>query len=325
MSKGQVTVLGINGHIGQAVARAFVAAGWEVAGMGRSDKHHAPGVRFVQGNSDSVEDMRRAIGNADVVVNALNMRYDLWFDGRMEAQMARVVEAMGATGKTMLFPGNIYNFNAANRVMTPDAEQRPQTVRGELRVRVERALEAAADRGDIQLIILRAGEFYGPGSSGDWFDQVMLREIKSGTVRTMGYKNVPHAWAYLPDLARAFESLASVRFTLGAVERFHFAGHFVTPAEMGAAVAKAAPMKVTVKPFPIVLFVLAGLFDPVIREVAKMRYSWKNPMELRDERLDAILGDGLCTPFETAVAATVKPVFDRLQKEAAAEGQAVRA
>ena len=54
--------------------------------------------------------MRAAIGDAEVVVNALNMRYDQWFEGRMEAQMGRVIQALGTTGKTMLFPGNIYNF-----------------------------------------------------------------------------------------------------------------------------------------------------------------------------------------------------------------------
>src|SRR5438477_14198 len=37
-SKAKVTVLGINGHIGHHAAAAFVAAGWDVVGMGRSDK-----------------------------------------------------------------------------------------------------------------------------------------------------------------------------------------------------------------------------------------------------------------------------------------------
>ena len=41
--------------------------------MGRSDKHRTPGVRFVQGDSDSVEQIQAAIGDSDVVMNALNM------------------------------------------------------------------------------------------------------------------------------------------------------------------------------------------------------------------------------------------------------------
>jgi len=321
MSKGRVTVLGINGHIGNAVAKAFVAAGWDVTGMGRSNKHPIPGVRFVQGDSDSVEQMRAAIGDSDVVMNALNMRYDLWFEGRMEAQMARVVEAMGTTGKTMLFPGNIYNFAKTDRVLRPDTPQHPETVRGQLRVRVENALRSAADRGDIQVLILRAGEFYGPGSSGDWFDQIMLRELKSGVVRTAGYAGVSHAWAYLPDLARAFESLASVRSTLQGFDRFHFAGHYVAPAQMQAAIEAVAPTGIKVKPFAMSLLVILGWFDPIIREVAKMRYIWKNPMELRDDRLEEILGEGFNTPFADAIATTVKPFFEAIDTAADGRGR----
>ena len=319
MSKGKVVVLGVNGHIGQAVAKAFVAKGWDVMGMARSDRHHLSGVKFVRGDSDSVADMRAAIGDAEIVVNALNMRYDQWFEGRMEAQMGRVLEALGTTGKTMLFPGNIYNFARTDRVMRPDTPQHAQTVRGELRVRVERMFEAAAARGDIQVLIVRAGEFYGPGSSGDWFDQIMFRDIKRGVAHTMGHANVPHAWAYLPDLARSFEALASVRSSLKALDRFHFAGHFVTPAEMRRAVLKGAPVPVKVTPFPLLLLRLIGLFDPIVRETAKMRYIWQNPMELKDARLEEILGDGFNTPFETAVATTIQPFFAGAKRTAAGE------
>ena len=113
MSKGKVVVLGVNGHIGRVVAEAFVAAGWdgERHGAARaSTRCRACG--SLRGDSDSVDDMRRAIGDTDLVVNALNLPYATWDKGRMEAQMARVLEAIGSSGKTMLFPGNIYNFNA---------------------------------------------------------------------------------------------------------------------------------------------------------------------------------------------------------------------
>ena len=147
MSKGKVVVLGVNGHIGSFTARAFAEAGWDVTGMARTDKHRLRGVRFVKGDAESVEDMRRAIGDVDVVVNALNLPYDTWDKGRKEAQMARVLEAMGTSGKTMLFPGNIYNYSASDREVTPDLPQRPETSRGAIRVRVEEMFRAAAARG----------------------------------------------------------------------------------------------------------------------------------------------------------------------------------
>ena len=319
MSKSKVVVLGVNGHIGQAVARAFVAKGWDVVGMARTEKQPLAGVTFVAGNSDSVEDMRRAIGDAQVVVNALNMPYDQWFEGRMEAQMGRVIEAMGRTGKTMLFPGNIYNYAADSDVLTPELPQVPPTVRGELRVRVERIFEAAAARGDFQVIILRAGDFYGPNTKGDWFDQIVMREIKARKVSVNGTRGVGHSWAYLPDLGRAFEALASLRSTLGGFERFHFAGHHVTPGQMTAAIVKAAPVEIKTGIFPFWMLRLLGIIDPVIREVAKMRYIWRHPLKLTDPRLDALLGEGFGTLFETAVAATVSPFFAALEPQSSAD------
>lgn len=227
----------------------------------------------------------------------------------MEAQNARVIAALGTSGKTLLFPGNIYNYAATDRVVTPDLKQRPQTPRGEIRVRVEALYEAAAKRGDIQAIILRAGDFYGPESTFDWFDLAMLREAKKGKFAMMGARGVGHSWAYLPDVGRAFEKLAWHRGEFGAFENFHFAGNYVTPEQMAEAALAAAPIKLKLGVFPRILFKAVGLVDPMMREVGKMSYLWENPMELRDTRLDAILGPDFATPFDEAVAATVAPFF----------------
>ncbi len=253
----------------------------------------------------------------EVVVNALNLTYHQWDNGRMEAQHARVIAALGSSGKTLLFPGNIYNYAAEAREITPDLPQLPPTPRGEIRKRVEAMYFAAAKRGDIQAIILRAGDFYGPESSGDWFELAMLREAGKGKFATMGVRGVGHAWAYLPDLGRAFERLASRRSELAAFENFHFAGNFVTPERLAEAVVAAAPVRLKVSSFPRFLLTAMGLVDPLMREVAKMGYLWEHPMELKDPRLDAILGPDFGTPFAEAVAATIAPYFAKPRQAAA--------
>ena len=309
MNAQQVIVLGINGHVGHHIAKAFVAAGWEVSGFGRSNRQPVAGVRFIKGDADDTEAMRAAIGDIGVVVNALNLPYHQWDEGRMEAQNERVIAALGASRKTLLFPGNIYNYAASDRVVTPDLVQRPQTPRGAIRVRVEQLYEAAAKRGDIQVIILRAGDFYGPESKGDWFDLAMLREAGKGKFAKMGVAGVGHSWAYLPDLGRAFEKLAWHRSEFGGFETFHFAGNYVTPEQMADAAVAAAPIKLKVGVFPRFILKLVGLVDPMMREIGKMGYLWESPMELRDARLDGILGPDFATPFDAAVAATVRPFF----------------
>jgi nucleoside-diphosphate-sugar epimerase len=317
MTRGNVTILGINGHIGHHVAKAFVAAGWAVTGFGRADRRPVPGVRFVKGDAENVADIRAAIGDSEVVVNALNLPYHKWDKGRMEAQTAKVIEAMGTSGKTLLFPGNIYNYSPASRVLTPDLPQQPPTPRGEIRKRAEAMLRGAAGRGDMQVIILRAGDFFGPESSGDWFDLVILREAAKGRAAMPGKKGVGHSWAYLPDLGEAFEKLAWHRKELGALENFHFAGHFVTPEQMSAAMLAAAPASLKVASFPWLILSLLGLTNPILREVAKMGYLWQKPMALKDDRLAAILGPDFGTPFAEAVAETIRPYFAGEARQAA--------
>ncbi len=309
MTHGNVTILGINGHVGHAIAQAMQAAGWQVTGFGRSNKQPVPGVAFHKGDAGSVNDLKSAIAGADVVVNALNLPYPDWYDGRAEAQLATVLEAMGTSGKTMLFPGNIYNYAATDRRITPDLPQHPETPRGAIRVRMEEMIAAASARGDIQAIILRAGDFFGPEASNDWFDLVMLREAAKGRFARIGAPGVGHTWAYLPDLARAFEKLAWHRREFGPFETFHFAGHFVTPEEMTAAVVAAAPVPLKVSSFPRFIFTAMGLFDPMMREIGKMGYLWDHPMQLVDPRLEAILGPDFGTSLEGALAATVPRYF----------------
>jgi nucleoside-diphosphate-sugar epimerase len=304
----KVVVLGINGHLGAAAARAFVAAGWAVTGFGRSERQKVDGVRFVQGDADDIGSLRAAIAGQDVIVNALNLRYDQWFEGRAEAQLARVIEAGRGSGATLLFPGNIYNYAASAERITPLTPEHPETPRGEIRVRLEKRLEAATSDGGLRAFVLRAGDFYGPGASSDWFDQLILREAKRGRVALANHE-IRHTWAYLPDLGRALVQLAEKRAELGPFERFHFAGHFVSAGELFRAIEKQAGRKLKRVTTPWFLLKVMGWFNPVLREVVKMRYLFENPMALEDPKLEALLGRGFDTPFEAAVGATVAPFF----------------
>jgi len=310
MSKGNVTVLGINGHIGQHAAAAFVAAGFKVSGLGRGNRLPVAGVTFIGGDAANLDDLKAAIADADIVVNALNLPYDQWDRGRAEAQLATVIAAMGNGGKTLMFPGNVYNYSASDRRILPDTPQRPQTPRGAIRVRQEDMLEAASKAGRFQTIIVRAGDFYGPHNTGDWFDQAMLMELDKGKLFHMADLDIAHAWAYLPDLGRAFAVLGEKREALGAFENFHFAGHFVTNRQMMDAIIKAGGAPLKIVPMPWLILQAMGLVNGVMREIVKMRYLWNNPMELVDPRLEALLGADFATPFGAAVAATVGELIE---------------
>lgn len=305
MSKGEVTVLGSNGHLGNVAMRGFADAGWDVTGLGRVNRKPVPGTRFVAGDADDVEVVKAAIAGADVVVYGLHLRYDQWGDGRAERQLQVVLDAMGESGKTLMFPGTIYNYRAADRTVSPGLRQSGEQPRGEIRIRLEAMLRAAADAGKIQVIILRAGDFFGPGGRGEWFDGAMLMDRAKGKIYHLGALDLRHSWAYLPDLGRAFAAMAEKRGSLKAFENFHFSGHWVSHGQMMAAIQAGIGRSMTVAPLQWWMLRAIGLVNPVMRDIYRMRYLWQNEMELVDPRLDALMGQGFITPFEEAVGATV--------------------
>ncbi len=302
-----IAILGINGHLGHQVALAAKRAGLRVTGFGRTHKHPIDSVDFVAGDAGSLEDLKRATRDAEVVLNALNLPYDKWGNGAAEALSERVMAA--CQGKTLLFPGNIYNYRATDRLLTPDLRQEPETERGAIRVRMEQQLEQAAKRGELQVLILRAGNFYGSELPGDWFGQLILREANKARVALNPARGVKNAWAYLPDLAEAFVRLAQMNHEFSAFENFHFKGHLVTSDDTFSALQKATPRKLRRLDYPWLLLGIMGWFMPIIRGLVQMRYVWEHEMGLSDQRLDQLLGKNFGTPFEQAIATVAGRYF----------------
>jgi nucleoside-diphosphate-sugar epimerase len=303
MSEGTITILGINGAVSRATAKAFLKRGWRVIGFGRSNKDPIADIEFFKGDAGSVSDMAAAIKDADIVFNGLNLPYHQWGDGAAEALTARVIEACGTTGKTMLFPGNIYNYAATDRVITPGLRQKPETERGRIRVAMEKQLAEAATRGDIRVIILRAGNFYGTDTGAtDFFNALILRDFAKGKIALNSARTIKNAWAYLPDLGEAFAILGDKREEFGALENFHFKGHLKTANETFAAIQSVVPRKLTQTGYPWLMLKAMGVFMPIIRGLIEMRYIWENELGLEDPRLDAILGKNFGTSHEDALA-----------------------
>ena len=143
MARNTVTVLGINGHVGHHAAKAFAAAGWQVTGMGRTNRNPLPGVRFIKGDAADKAQLREAIGDSEVVVNALNLPYDKWDRGRMEALYADVLEVILWSNHAV--PETSTTSIPATQFSHPELEQRPSTPRGAIRQRVEAMFDGGAE------------------------------------------------------------------------------------------------------------------------------------------------------------------------------------
>jgi nucleoside-diphosphate-sugar epimerase len=287
-----VVVLGAAGRVGDAAARAFVAAGWRVKGVARNAKaaQLAPAVEAVRADAFDRASLIAACRGADVILNALNPQYTEWAE-KVMPMAENVIAAAQAVGATHMLPGNVYNFGYAISVGTAeDAAEVPSTEKAEIRIAMEALFRERAQTHGVQTIVLRAGDFYGGTKPESWLDLIILSKLRKNIFMWGGPTDIPHAFAYLPDLGKAFVALAGKRGELGTFERFHFAGHTMTGLQMKAAAEAASGRQLAMKGMPWVLLRAAGLFSQMMREIVKMSYLWRTPHSLDGSKLERTVG-----------------------------------
>jgi len=287
-----IVILGAAGRVGDAAARAFLAAGWQVKGVARNARvaELALGVEPVHADAFDRASLVEACRGADVILNALNPQYTEWAE-KVMPMAENVIAAAEAVGATHMLPGNVYNFGYAIAVGTgADAPDAASTGKAEIRIAMEALFRSKAEERGVQTIVLRAGDFYGGAKPQSWLDLIILSKLRKDVFTWGGPMDIPHAFAYLPDLGRAFVALAEKRKELGAFERFNFEGHTFTGKSMKTAAERAVGRRLTAKTVPWMLIRTAGLVMPMMREIARMSYLWRTPHSLDGSKLERTVG-----------------------------------
>jgi nucleoside-diphosphate-sugar epimerase len=236
------------------------------------------------------------------VLNAWNPPgYHLW-PAQLVGLHTRVAEAAARAGATVILPGNVYVFGPdAPSPWTADTPHLAPNELGRLRI----AAEAAYPKAGARLIILRCGDFIDGADTGNWFETHIAKSVPKGFIRYPGNPSAPHAWAYLPDAARAAVALAEIRDRLAPVEDVPFEGYTLSGNEMARAIGDALGREVGVKRFNWAMIRLLKPFMPVLRGVFEMRFLWSLPHRLDGARLQALVPGFVPTPLEEALRAAL--------------------
>jgi nucleoside-diphosphate-sugar epimerase len=311
-----VWVLGANGRLGRAVALAFAAAGWRVRAPWRHGAvAQAPALPGVQWLAPGAALQAALDEGADAVVHAMNpARYtaSAW---RTEAPalLHQAITTALALRAVLLFPGNVYNFGAGMpAVLDAHTPQRPSTPLGQVRVALEQQLAQAVATQGLRAVIVRAGDFFGAGQ-GTWLDLVIARKLRQGVMTWPGPLDVPHAWAYLPDLAQAFVRVAAAPAPApGQLPCLPFAGHTTAGHDWQTVLSDWAQEQgwlrggaLRVQSLPWGWMRLATPVVPMLRSLQAMRYLWQVPHALDGTALARYAGPVPHTPLREALRASL--------------------
>ena len=307
-------VTGLTGGVGGAVGLALLARGWQVRTLHRDPlqaralwarRFGSSSIEWVAGDALDRASQLAAARGAQIIFHGVNPpRYRNWRKWAIP-MLGHAIEAARVSGARLVFPGNVYNFDAgAARVFSETAPQHPTTRKGQIRVEMEQMLRDAASQDRVRSLVVRAGDFFGPTQPNSWLAQGLVkpgRPIRSITYP--GDLSVGHTWAYLPDLAATLVDLAARESELPDFETFHFRGHWIEEGrELCATIARVCgASEIPVRRFPWWLIQAGAPFVGLFRELLEMRYLWDTPLELDNSKLVAFLGRETHTPLEQAL------------------------
>lgn len=301
-------VLGASGGVGGEVARRLLAGGWTVKALVR-DPARAPaidGIIWIAGDAMVRADVTGAAHGASLIVHAVNPPgYRNW-NTLVLPMLDNTIAAARESGARVLLPGTIYNYGAGtSALLSESTPQRPSSRKGAIRVEMERRLQQSG----VPVLIVRAGDFFGPRPGNNWFSQGLITPGRR-VVTCPGEEGVGHSWAYLPDLADAMVRLIERGDALAQFETVHFRGHWDGDGrQMAQAIVRAcgAPA-MKIRKLPWMLLWLASPFVTFLREMQEMRYLWREPFALDNAKLVRLLGREPHTPLDDAVAAALRGV-----------------
>jgi nucleoside-diphosphate-sugar epimerase len=303
-------VLGATGGIGGEVASRLAAGGWQVRALNRNpDKAGKEGsFQWIKGDAMVAADVAKAAEGAALIVHAVNPPGYRDWDKLVLPMLDNTIAAAEANGARIVLPGTVYNYGPdAFPDITDDAPQNPLTRKGKIRREMERRLKAAAARGAARVLIVRAGDFFGPAAANSWFSQGLVKAgSRPKAITYPGKRGVGHQWTYLPDMAEVLLRLIE-HPGLEDFASFNMGGHWDGDGTaMIDAIRRALDEPfLPVKKTPWLMMRLASPFVTFLKEVMEMRYLWKVPVRLDNAGLVALLGAEPHTPLDEAVRATL--------------------
>ena len=135
--------------------------------------------------------------------------------------------------------------------------------------------------------------------------QILTKDLAKGRFTYPGNPDLPHAWAYLPDLARAAEALAEMREDLPVYTDVPFPGYTLSGREMLAALNRVTVRAARLKSMSWLPMQISRPFWAVGRCLLEMRYLWNTAHCLDGTRLEALLPGFRKTPLDIALASAL--------------------
>ncbi|HEX3030607.1 MAG TPA: NAD-dependent epimerase/dehydratase family protein [Clostridia bacterium] len=305
IEKGVHVVLGANGAVGQAVVKELQNYLVEVRQVGRTEKSVKG---YFKADITDSEQLKKVFKNCKVAYLCAGVAYSskLWAS-EWPKIIDSVIEALKGSETKLVYLDNIYLYGPMP-LENPIKEthlRKPVSKKGRARLSVVERLESEEVRKNLNWVIGRSADFFGPNAKSSLFADSFIGNMwKDTKPYYIGSAGVVHTYSYVPDIARALVNLAFAETKSG--ETYHlpvYSPMIVEDVvkEVNSVMNKSLEVNAMSKGSHSFL----RLFVPALKELYEMRYQFDHPYVLDDSKFRKQFPDFKQTDFKDAMKETV--------------------
>ncbi|WP_202964628.1 NAD-dependent epimerase/dehydratase family protein [Inquilinus limosus] len=306
-----IALFGAAGAIGRSIAAALRTEGRPYRVVGRSrpalerEFGADPLAEIATWDPDDPASVRAAARGMDMIVHLVGVPYHQF---RLHpVVMRQVLDGAVAEGVARLAAGRhgLSLWPPAHPAGARGSSARAAHFQGRMRKAQEDLVLEADAAGRIRGAVLRLPDFYGPGVDRSLLHDLFRAAATGRRAKLVGPIDRPHEFAFVPDIGPVVTSLAAREEAWGRV--WHLAGPgTITQREAAALAFAAAGRTPRLMVAGKTMLRLAGLFDPLMRELVEMHYLQTDPVIMDDSALQALIGPIRKTPYAEGIRRCVK-------------------
>jgi nucleoside-diphosphate-sugar epimerase len=159
------TILGAGGSVGNSLANQLLKTNEKIRLVSRSN-FSIPGAESYKADITSFEETLNSVSGSDIVYLCAGLPYDskIWSE-LWPRIMKNTIDACKTTGAKLIFFDNVYMYGKVEGKMLETTPYNPCSKKGEVRAKTVMMLENEINKNNIQAIIARSADLYGPFST----------------------------------------------------------------------------------------------------------------------------------------------------------------
>ncbi|RAJ11116.1 nucleoside-diphosphate-sugar epimerase [Chitinophaga skermanii] len=309
------TILGANGTIAQALLPVLQAHHENIRLVSRKPQP-VEGTETRAANVLDYEQLYKALDGSDIVYLTIGIPYNakLWAI-QWPQIMQNVIRVSKAIHAKLVFFDDAYMYGKVDGPITEETPYKPSSKKGVVRAYIARLLEAEMKAGNLEAIIARAVDFYGPGVTDKSAagTLVFANMLKGKRPQWFINPDVPRAYNYTPDAAKALYMLAITAHAYGQIWHLPSVRPALTGRQFIGLAAKYMGGTSKIMVIPKWMIRLIGVFNPFMRDMVEMGYQDEFPFLFDSSKFEKAF-QFTPTSYEEGVKATANWYLQQANK-----------